>query len=314
MKLHNFIFSIEDYGKTHRQIKLLGIKIKFPKFRYIRKKKENPYYEYKKNNLDIRTIPKATGQIRDIQLANLALLKELDYVCKQANLQYWLDYGTLLGAVRHKGYIPWDDDIDVSMLRDDYDKIIDAFEKYSRDKNIYAKFEIAETTAYRVAIKIRHKRCKHLFVDVFPNDLYGDHVSTKQQEQITKELKKQWEYLQKELTSDTPVKIAQEKFDKVIKNNLKNKCSNSDILMGMDFYHSRKYWLYDNEIFFPLVDIEFEGYSFPAVNQPVVYLERVYGDYMAYPEKIGFGHNSYVQLSNEDNEVIKSLINDLENM
>ena len=306
------IFSIKDYGQTHRIMKILGIKIKFPKKEYAQKQKENPFYYYQKNNIDITTLPKATGQIRDIQLANLALLKELDYVCKQANLEYWLDYGTLLGAIRHKGFIPWDDDIDVSMLRKDYEKIIDAFNKYSRDKDIYAQYEVAETTAYRIAIKVRHKKCKLLFVDIFPDDLYGAHISTTEQEDVTKDLKKQWESLQKELNKNIPIKIAKEKFDILIKKNLKSETYNSDILMGLDFYHTRKYWLYDNNIIFPLTNIEFENYTFPSVNKPKEYLEKVYGNYMAYPNKIGFGHNSYLKLTNNDKTVIKNLIKNLE--
>ena len=134
------IFSIKDYGETYKIMRLLGLKIKFPKSEYAKKKKESPYYYYKKNNIDITTLPPATGQLRDIQLANLALLKELDYVCKQNGLQYWLDGGTQLGVVRHKGFIPWDDDIDVGMMRNDYLKIIDIFNHWTRNKDLYANY------------------------------------------------------------------------------------------------------------------------------------------------------------------------------
>ena len=61
--------------------------------------------------------------IREIQLTNLKSLKKLDEVCKKYNLKYWAAYGTLLGAIRHDGFIPWDDDLDVGMLREDYEKL-----------------------------------------------------------------------------------------------------------------------------------------------------------------------------------------------
>ena len=53
----------------------------------------------------------------------LGLLKKLDEVCKKHSLRYWIECGTLLGAIRHQGFIPWDDDIDVVMPRKDYDKL-----------------------------------------------------------------------------------------------------------------------------------------------------------------------------------------------
>ena len=54
----------------------------------------------------------------------LEVLHQIDIICKRHNISYWADWGTLLGAVRHKGYIPWDDDIDISMMRIDYLRFI----------------------------------------------------------------------------------------------------------------------------------------------------------------------------------------------
>jgi lipopolysaccharide cholinephosphotransferase len=61
-------------------------------------------------------------KLRQIQLVQLRILKIFDAVCREHNVSYWLDWGTLLGCVRHGGFIPWDDDLDVAMTREEYEK------------------------------------------------------------------------------------------------------------------------------------------------------------------------------------------------
>ena len=82
--------------------------------------------------------------MNELQKCQFEILKEFIKVCKENNLQYYLVGGTCLGAVRHKGFIPWDDDIDVAMPRKDFNKFValqDKFPKhlfiqtYKTDKN-----------------------------------------------------------------------------------------------------------------------------------------------------------------------------------
>ena len=82
--------------------------------------------------------------IEERKTISLEILSEIHDFCEKNNICYFLDYGTLLGAVRHKGYIPWDDDIDISMKRDDYERFLKTFcsSKYEianyRDKKFFA--------------------------------------------------------------------------------------------------------------------------------------------------------------------------------
>ena len=66
----------------------------------------------------------ANYEIRPLQLHILKILQAVDKVCKDHNLRYYLWAGTMLGAVRHKGFIPWDDDMDICMPRPDYDLLM----------------------------------------------------------------------------------------------------------------------------------------------------------------------------------------------
>ena len=64
-------------------------------------------------------------QLRRCQLKQLGMLQEIDRICRKHNIGYWLDGGTLLGAVRHGGFIPWDDDIDIAMREEDLQRFVE---------------------------------------------------------------------------------------------------------------------------------------------------------------------------------------------
>ena len=67
--------------------------------------------------------------LREAQLKMLHILEDIDRICKTHNILYWIEGGTLLGAMRHGGFIPWDDDLDVSMMRKDYAKFLSVASK-----------------------------------------------------------------------------------------------------------------------------------------------------------------------------------------
>lgn len=88
------------------------------------------------------------SELRQVQLIQLEMLKEVDRICRLCNIRYNIIAGTLLGAVRHKGYIPWDDDADVAFLREEYEKFRTACEKELDHSRFYFQ-DHRNTTGYR---------------------------------------------------------------------------------------------------------------------------------------------------------------------
>lgn len=78
---------------------------------------------------EIRCEYKVTQDLKKIWMVGLDILFELDKVCKKHNLKYFLLWGSLLGAIRHKGFIPWDDDFDFFLFEDTYQKAMEVLEK-----------------------------------------------------------------------------------------------------------------------------------------------------------------------------------------
>ena len=118
-----------------------------------------------------RSLPTATGGMRLFQLGCTKLLAEFDALCEQHSLQYWMMFGTLLGAVRHGGFIPWDDDVDLAMPRDEVDRLIALVEGDDR---------YTVTTVYDAYAHCRQVRFRYAdqnvpcFLDIFYFDWAPD--------------------------------------------------------------------------------------------------------------------------------------------
>ncbi len=119
----------------------------------------------------------------EIKIALVDVLREIDEFCTENDITYFTAYGTLLGVVRHKGFIPWDDDVDIMMFREDYQRFISTFHPTDKrfcltsaetDKDYpytYAKVYDRET----VVIEYLYKRYRiGVYVDIFPLDSWGD--------------------------------------------------------------------------------------------------------------------------------------------
>lgn len=121
-------------------------------------------------------------QFRKMQLAELDMLVEFDRICRLHNIKYVIWGGTLLGAIRHEGFIPWDGDVDVAMLRDEYTKFTKIknelnpdlcwFQDHDTDNDYpwgYGKLRKTGTVYVRTGQE--HLKCKTgLFIDIFPHD------------------------------------------------------------------------------------------------------------------------------------------------
>jgi len=237
--------------------------------------------------------------LRKAQLIMLDMLIEFDAICKKHQLQYWLDSGTLLGAVRHQGFIPWDDDIDLSMPIEDYTKFLDIaqaelsnniFLQTSRiDKEF--KFDYIKLRSNKASIVEFHEKDKKInyhqgvFVDIFPMLAIEN---TEENEKFYDETLKQIRdvssiSLHTPEGKDDPVKRA----DLVASLKQKHtgwKNEKAKVIYGGEMPDVAAW--FDSEKVFPLTTIEFEGHTFPAPNNPDHYLAAIYHfDYRQLPPK-----------------------------
>lgn len=269
------------------------------------------------------------NSIKELQQKTLEILRVFIDTCEKLNVKYYLIDGTLLGAVRHKGFIPWDDDIDVGMIREDYEKFLkeapallpESFflQTYESDpgyQHNFAKIRNSNTTF--IESSLADKKINHgLFLDIFPlyecekeynvsrkfnikraicnlriSYLYNDNVVSKKARLVRPITKLFFSTAQKALRAE----------ENLFKTNPDGKfLANYNSLWG-EKETVPKEWFGEG------VTLEFEGIKVICPTEYEKWLTNVYGDYMKLPpeEKRVTHHNTeIIDLEKSYTEYIK---------
>lgn len=228
--------------------------------------------------------PTQDSNLRIMQKCDAELLRILDNICKKHNITFWLDFGTLLGAYRHKGFIPWDDDMDVSMLREDYNKIIPILKLELQND----EFDIEESNG-RIGFGYKHSTTG-IWCDIFPIDFYKVNEYSESNINILKsKIAKYRTFYNKNKEKLSSNKMKEER-SKII-----NEYTNAKSIIiyhGREFNHQHPNAFYKESEIFPLSKITFEGMEFPVPAKVDIYLNKIFGNnYMQVPRSGILSHN-----------------------
>lgn len=251
-----------------------------------------------------------TEQLQQLHKIEIDILVEIERVCAVLDIQCFADWGTLLGAVRHKGFIPWDDDIDVSMMRSDYDRfMVEAPKVLQSGYTLQHYYVDSNTPTYHAKIRRDGTRFvedyiekmpihQGVFVDIFPYDKTAN--DKKEQENHLKKARMARNlFVSKSVSQTTYEKNGMKKmvfniirrllhclllpipknelFDFVDK--IMQKYNNQKT----DYIQCCSDNVQDYAYIFPLVDLPFENITVKAPHNWNSFLENEYGDYMKLP-------------------------------
>lgn len=249
--------------------------------------------------LGAENMPKATGEVRQWQLELLELLKEFDRICRENDLKYWLDFGTLLGAIRHKGFIPWDDDIDVSMMKSDVDKLLPILSEKYKNSNIIVRERAMNCNNFQ--IRIRNKQY-NLGMDIFQMyDYPTDSLDGDLQKELADKIWDTRSDFEKRFNSK---KMNENKVEQAIKymNDFHNKHfgnqnepKNVVLSRGLEFPYEEDYIVMPYDEIFPLREVDFEGCKLYAPNKSEEYASHLWSRWQEIPQGVGGVYLHYKQ-------------------
>jgi lipopolysaccharide cholinephosphotransferase len=234
------------------------------------------------------------SDLRKAQLLMLDILIEVSKICDKNNIAYWISFGTLLGAVRHKGFIPWDDDLDIEVESKDFSKLLECLENElphtmklqheGNDKAYFHKYcKVRDTNSVIHEFGSENFGERGVFIDIFPRD-----YSTKILRTLSiRTLGRSLIYSKSILYKDKRKTIIQRMvlrvrillYDQTI---LLNKIL-SKILPFKKLFTPSFNMGVSKEIIFPLKEIAFEGHNFKCPANVDAYLKLYYGNYMNLP-------------------------------
>lgn len=229
----------------------------------------------------------ARGLNRAFQLLALEVLKDIDRVCRKHDIRYWIDFGTLLGAIRHGGFIPWDDDLDISMPWDDYIR----FQQLNA-----SEFECS-IPHFQTGLwgKVYHKdffdpwpnspTVFAIYVDIFPYHYLDESYTADEAKtymlSLGKEKVAKIREQVKTYGGQAPTFAALHPEFAPKEEKLMSATPSSYLFMSLSwpwqFPPSSTPRIVRTKDIFPLKDIEFEGHSFLAPSQPEIWLTCLYG-------------------------------------
>jgi len=246
------------------------------------------------------------GRLRTAQLKMLVMLKTVDAICKKHQLDYWLEGGTLLGAVRHQGFIPWDDDLDISMPRASFNKFIQVAADEFPDNlllqtpqtdpgyfNLSVPLKIRDKNSLFIELHEQGSEPYHhgIFLDVFVYDAIPSDLKKRKRDKFrAKKLQRLLSHkycpvamghhatLYKLLSKFVPQAFLERQINKIIDD--ANKQGHVFLGYGYDCVNSN---CVAYEDIYPLKKIQFEDSEFNIANRSEVILTQLYGDYMTMP-------------------------------